>query len=303
MAKTTKETKQPDINQKITDKIIALLEQVNTVDYEAPFAGLSSQGIPINPFTKKQYNGINIPSLWFYQQENNFSSNRWATFKQWKDNGAQVRKGEKGSQIVFYKTLLKTEENEQGAEDTHKIPMLKLYTVFNANQVDGYEYDTSRTATEQDPVNPIKLIEAFCANTEAVIKHGGYEAFYARESDYIQMPEQDSFRATKDADTTENYYSVLFHELTHWTGAPHRLDRNKAQSRKEKEKYAFEELVAELGAAFLCAQTAISQAPKESHALYIKSWLKALHNDNKYIFRASAQAGQAVAYLNDLQPK
>lgn len=112
--KYTKKTKdQPDIYQKITDKVITLLEEVNTDDYEAPFAGLSAQGIPINPFTKKQYNGINIPCLWFYQQEHNFSSNRWATFKQWKDYGAQVRKGEQGSQIIFYKTLLKTEENEQ----------------------------------------------------------------------------------------------------------------------------------------------------------------------------------------------
>lgn len=303
MNKTKKLKPTIDIYQKITDKIINLLEQVDFKDYEAPFGGLSTQGIPLNPFTENQYNGVNIPCLWFYQQENNFSSNKWATFKQWKDNGAQVRKGEKGSQIVFYKTLLKTEENEQGEADTHKIPMLKLFTVFNANQVDGYEDSEAPQIEQQEPVNSIKLVEEFCQNTGATIKHGGNEAFYARQSDYIQMPDKENFVATKDANTTENYYSVLFHELTHWTGAPHRLDRDKAQSKKEQEKYAFEELVAELGAAFLCAQTQLSQAPKESHALYIKSWLKALRNDNKYIFRASAQAGQAVAYLNDLQPK
>lgn len=301
MTQTKKKKQQPDIYQKITDQVIELLEEVDLKDYEAPFASLAAQGLPTNPFTEKQYNGVNIPCLWFYQQKKGFKTNEWATFKQWKDKDAQVRKGEKGSQIVFYKTLLKTEKNEQGEEDTHKIPMLKLYTVFNADQVDGYEPDTTTTNEHQDPVKTITLIEEFCKNTGAVIQHGGYEAYYAKSSDYIQMPDKESFRATKYADATENYYSVLFHELTHWTGAPHRLDRDKAQSKQEQEKYAFEELVAQLGAAFLSAQTSISQTAKESDALYIKSWLKALRNDNKYIFRASAQAGQAVSYLNELQ--
>lgn len=116
----------------ITNKIIELLEQVSLEDYKPPFASLAAQGLPVNPFTEKHYNGINIPCLWFYQQEKGFYSNQWATFRQWKENGASVRKGEKGSTICFYKTLLVDEENEKGEEVTNKIPMMKLYTVFNA---------------------------------------------------------------------------------------------------------------------------------------------------------------------------
>lgn len=290
-----------DIYKAITDRIIHLLDKVNLEDYEAPFANLAAQGIPYNPVTGKHYQGINVPFLWFYQQENNFKSNHWASFKQWQTKGAKVRKGEKGSQVVFYKTLLKSGENEQGEEETSKIPMLRLYTVFNATQVDGYVHEETPPPNETNLVNAVFAADEFCANTGADIRHTGSGAYYRMGEDYINMPEPIDFVATKSSSPTENYYSVLFHELTHWTGSPKRLDREMVSKRKNYGKYAFEELVAELGAAFLCAQTGISQAPRADHALYIKSWLKALRNDTKFIFTASAQASQAVEYLNALQ--
>ncbi len=292
-----------DIYEEVTNNIIQLLEQVDPDDYQAPFAGLAAQGLPLNPTTENRYQGINILSLWFNQQSKNFTSNQWATFKQWKDNGAQVKKGEKGSRVIFYKTLLGTQENGKGESEEIKIPMLKLYTVFNANQVEGYDHHESGKPSEEDLVTKLELAEQFCRNTKAEIRHGGNGAYYHRVEDYINIPETKAFVDTKYANATENYYATLMHELTHWTGSPTRLDRDKAKTRKELEKYAFEELVAELGAAFLCAQLNITQTTRQDHALYLKGWLQALKDDKKYIFTAAAQAAKAGDFLNKLQPE
>lgn len=290
-------TAKPDIHQEVTNQIITLLDQVDLDDYQPPFASLAARGLPKNPITENHYQGINILALWFNQQSKNFTSNEWATFQQWKDKGANVRKGEKGSRIIFYKTLVKTEENAKGEQEDRKVPMLRLYTVFNANQVDGYEHKESAIPAV-DNVKKMALVEEFCRNTGADIRHGAARAFYHRVEDYINMPETSYFLDTSQASATENYYSTLLHELTHWTGAKHRLDRDKAKNNLEVEKYAFEELVAELGAAFLCAEFNITQTLPEHHALYIKSWLQALKDDKTYIFKASAQAAKAVEFLN-----
>lgn len=293
---------QHDIYQEVTDKIIEILDKVDPDDYEAPFAGLAAQGLPLNPTTENSYQGINILSLWFNQQASKFTSNHWATFKQWQDKGAQVRKGEKGSRVIFYKTLTAEQENGKGESEEIKIPMLRLYTVFNANQVEGYDHHENGKPNEMGLVKVIEHTEQFCAHTMADIRHGEDRAYYERIQDFINMPETKSFVNTKQATATENYYATLLHELTHWTGAKHRLDRDKAKNKGELEKYAFEELVAELGAAFLCAQLGVTQTPRDGHALYLKSWLQALKDDKKYIFSAAAQAARAVDYLNELQP-
>lgn len=290
-----------DIYQQITNKIVSVLESIDLKDYEAPFAGLAAQGLPKNPITDNHYRGINIPALWIDQQEKGFTSNRWATFKQWKEQGASVSKGERGSQIIFYKTLTVTDENEQGEECESSIPMLKSYTVFNANQVEGYESDKILTANQRSLVERIEAADEFCTNTQADIRHGGLRAYYSGSGDYIKMQNEHHFVDTKQATATENYYATLLHELTHWTGAPHRLDRDKAKTRAETDKYAFEELVAELGAAFLCADIGVTQTPRDDHALYIKSWLAAFKGDKKLVFKASAQAAKAVDFLNHFQ--
>lgn len=289
-----------DIYQEVTDKIIAVLDSMNPDDYEPPFAGMAAQGLPLNPTTGKHYQGVNILALWLGQQLQGYTSNEWATFKQWQEKGANVRKGEKSSRIVFYKTLHVEEENDQGEAETNKIPMLKVYPVFNACQVEGFAPAEKPQAF--DLVQRLELVDAFCTATKANIRHGiEQRAYYHRLHDYIHMPQTTSFVDTKQSNATENYYATLLHELTHWSGAPHRLDRDKAKSNKERDKYAFEELVAELGAAFLCAQLGVTPTPREDHALYIKSWLQALKDDKKYIFSAAAQAARAAEYLNGLQ--
>ena len=290
-----------DIYKEITDKIISILDRVNPDDYEAPFAGLAAQGLPMNPVTDHRYQGINIPSLWFDQQTREFSSNHWATFKQWKTNGAQVRKGEKGSPIILYKTLTKTDEDENGTETETAIPMLKIYTVFNADQVDGYDHGGNAKEDDADLVERIAAADRFCTATGARIEHGSEGAYYMPKTDSIHLPDTKKFINTKTATATENYYSTLFHELTHWTGAPKRLDRDRELYSGDQKKYAFEELIAELGAAFLCASLRITQAPRDDHAQYIKSWLQALKGDKKFVFKAAAQAAKANDYLNNFQ--
>lgn len=288
----------------ITNAIIELLEKVNLEDYQPPFASLAAQGLPINPFTKNQYQGVNIPCLWYYQQKKRFNSNHWATFKQWKVKGASVRKGEKGSTICFYKTLLLDEENEHRGHITNRVPMMKLYTVFNAQQVDGYEHLENPPHNERDLVERIGLADEFCANTNADIRHiNSGSAYYSISGDFICLPETTSFLETKYSTATENYYSTLLHELVHFTGHKSRLDRLDNKDLSKRHAYAFEELIAELGAAMLCAKLNITQHPREDHAQYIKGWLQALKNDNRFVFKASAHAAKAVDFLNNLQPQ
>ena len=292
-----------DIYQQITDKIVDVLDSIDLNDYEAPFAGLAAQGLPKSPITDNHYRGINIPALWIDQQEKGFTSNRWATFKQWREQGASVQKGERGSQIIFYTTLTKTEENDKGEEAETSIPMLKSYTVFKENQAEGYAHEDTPAKDQCNLVERIQAADTYCTNTKADIRHGGLRAFYSYGGDFIKMPQEHHFADTKQASATENYYATLLHELTHWTGANHRLDRDKPKTKAETDTYAFEELVAELGAAFLCAHIGITQTPRDDHTLYIKSWLAALRNDKKFVFKASAQAAKAVDFLNQFQPE
>jgi antirestriction protein ArdC len=288
-----------DIHQEITDQIISLLEKVDLKDYKPPFAGLVAQGLPVNPKTRKQYNGINILSLWFNQQNAEFNSNKWATYKQWQELDAQVRKGEKSSNVIFYKQRTETELDDKGEEKEFFRPIMRLYRVFNASQVDNFD-DLENTPNESDLVTPCYIVEQFCKSTGANIKRGQLRAYYDQIRDYIGMPDTIAFQDTGTASATENYYSTLLHELTHWTGSKKRLGRFELQ-REKNQDYAFEELVAELGAAFLCASLGITQSGREDHAMYIKGWLKALEDDKKHIFKAAAQANQAVEYLNSLQ--
>ncbi len=291
-----------DIYQEITNKIIKRLDCVDLENFKAPFAELAAQGMPLNPITGKSYNGINIPSLWIDQQEKSFNSPEWASYKQWKEKGAQVRKGEQGSLIVFYKTWNKQEEDEQGEQHNIQIPVMRLYTVFNANQVEGYESEGTLSLAQADLVTRIDHADAFANKTGANIQHCEARAYYNRTNDFINMPQTSAFLDTAHSSATENYYSVLFHELTHWAGAPHRLNRDKATSKTQQlEKYAFEELIAELGAAFLCAQLEIVQSPRDDHARYLKCWLQALRGDKSFIFKASAQAAKAIEFLNRFQ--
>ena len=292
-----------DIHKEITDKIVRFLEDIEPGGWQSPFAVLAAQGLPMNPTTNQAYNGINVPSLWIDQQIKGFSSNHWATFKQWKERGACVRKGEKASSIIFYKTVTREDESDTSESKDRHYAMLRSYSVFNADQVDGYDHSSAEQSSQSDLVKRIDSIDQFYANTKAHVHHGGTGAYYDPANDLINMPKSGAFKPTQSASASENYYATLLHELTHWTGAKHRLDREHCGINQDRGVYAFEELIAELGAAFLCAQLGIEQTPREEHAHYIKSWLQALKNDKKYVFRAAARASDAVRYINNLQPE
>ena len=284
-----------DIYQTITNQIIEALEQVKLEDYKAPFAMLSAQQAPINPTTDKHYRGINTLILWLMQAAGNHSSNEWATFKQWKDKGACVKKGEKSSRVIFYKQVEKKDTKSKG-EESEFYHMIKSYSVFNASQVEGYTPESELLIGDGGEVEAIDLIEDYVEKSGASVILDSDKACYSPSLDVINMPSKTRFFDTNQS-ATENYYAVLLHELTHWTGSKKRLDRDLSFSFDSVE-YAKEELIAELGCAFLCSQFGIMQHGRDDHAIYIKSWLQALKNDKKYVFTAASQAQKAVDFLN-----
>lgn len=267
-----------NIHAEITQTIIDQLETVNASDWQKPWFGLSNS-MPTNVASKKAYKGINVLVL----ASAGFNSTEFGTYKQWQAKGAQVRKGEKGTGIIFYKLVTK-------ADDTN-FAMLKSYSVFNADQVDGYEAPIVEELNEHE-LN--ERVEVYAKNCNIVTNHvAGNQAFYRPSSDEVTMPLMGQF-----ADSTD-YYSTLMHEYTHATKTEKRVDR-KPYSDNE---YAFEELVAELGSAFQMAGLGLSQTPREDHVQYIKSWLQALKGDNKFIFKAAAQAQKACDWMEAQQPK
>lgn len=282
-------TAKKDIFERVTDQIIKAIE-AGTESYKMPWR--TSGGFPaspINAVTKRPYRGINVLVLWAIAQERGFKSGTWATYKQWQESGAQVRKGEKSANVVFWK-FFDVEKDSAPAEEkaSKRIPMARDYWVFNADQVEG-----ARTI-EEIPFSKeerIEQAEEFFRALEVKIQDGGNRAFYRRDDDLVFMP---AFTAFKEP---IYYYSVLSHETTHWTGAPHRLNRDMGH-RFGSEGYAMEELVAELGAAFLCGELGLPTDPRTDHAPYISSWLKALKNDKRAIFTAAAKAQEAIDWMN-----
>lgn len=284
-----------DIYQTVTNDIIAAIEAGQTADkFQMPWVGYNS--MPMNAVSKKAYRGINIPMLWVHQQKGGFQSGLWGTYKQWQEKGAQVRKGEKGSHIVFWKTL---DVEPKGDNDEAETRMFASWSVvFNADQVDGFTLPGSDLEGE---ANTLESVDRFVTGTSAIIKDGQEGAFYHRKEDYIGMPERGRFHDTKTSTATEAYYSTLLHELIHWSGAENRLNREKGKKRGDSE-YAYEELIAELGSAMLCATLGITASTRADHAQYIDGWLKALKDDKRFIFSAASQAQKAVDYLMALQP-
>ena len=230
-------------------------------------------------------------------QYGDVASNLWATYRQWQDLGAQVRKGEHSTLVVFWKFFdgereddLSDEGEERAGKSTRAI-LARGYPVFNAGQVDGYQAPPIPTLS---PAERIERAERFFAELQADIRHGGGRAYYNPEADYIQMPRFEVFR------DGVSYYSVRSHETIHWTGAPHRTGRE-LKGRFGSEAYAAEELVAELGAAFICAQLGLSTEPRPDHAAYVASWLQVLKNDKRAIFTAASKAQTAADWLNSQQ--
>ena len=241
------------------------------------------------------HQGINTLLLWSDAAARGFASPSWMTYRQALELGGQVRRGEAGTGIVYASAYEKTEKTEAGVEEERSIPFLKAYTVFNADQVDGLpeRFKNAPTALPQ-PLAIDKAAEAFFLNTGAVIRHGGDRAYYAPGPDAIQLPQPGAFQ------TADGYLSTKAHEVVHWTGHQGRLNRQFGQ-RFGDHAYAFEELVAEIGAAFLCADLGVTAKAREDHAAYIANWLTVLKNDKRAIFTAAAQAQRAAVFLDPFQ--
>jgi len=264
--------------QTITDSIIKALES-GSAPWVKPWNATTS-GLDRNVVTDRPYNGINRLLLGMQ----NRTSPLWATYNQWQSIGAQVQKGEKSTTIVLFKPVSTERTNSQGETEISSFAMMKSFAVFNADQTD-YQAPTN-SATE--PFNAIAQCEERMIKTGAIINHGGDRAFYQPSTDSIRLP------IPSDFDNEASYYATAFHELAHWTGAKHRLDRTFG-ARFGDSNYALEELTAELTSAFLCADHGIDG--KLQHVEYIASWLKALKDDNHAIFKASAMAQKASDYI------
>jgi antirestriction protein ArdC len=278
-----------DVYSRVTNKIIADLERGN-LTWLQPWQAGHKAGPVSRPLRAggKAYRGVNVLMLWAASMEKGYNCPLWLTYKQAAELGGQVRKGEKGSLVVYANTFTKTGTDDKGAEVETEIPFMKGYTVFNGEQVDGLPAHFYATVTP--PNADIKPLDA------AERLHGGSSAFYSPSRDIVQMPELQTFR---DA---ESYAATLCHELTHATRHETRMNRDFGRKRFGDAGYAMEELVAEIGAAFLCADLGITPETRDDHAAYIQSWLKVLKDDKRAIFTAASHAQKAADYLHGLQP-
>lgn len=296
--KPTNENRQ-DIYTRVTASIVAELEK-GARPWVKPWNAEHAAGRITRPLRHngQPYSGINVLMLWSEAMDKGYAAPIWMTFKQALELGAHVRKGEHGSLVVYADRFTKTETDDAGQDVERQVPFMKGYTVFNVEQIDDLPaHYYAKAAPVLDPVRRIARAESYFAATGADIRHGGNMAFYAVSSDHVQMPPFESFR---DA---ESYYATLAHECTHWTRHEKRLARDFGRKRFGDEGYAIEELVAELGSAFLCADLSLTPEPREDHAAYIGSWLKVLRCDKRAIFTAAGHAQRAADYLNGLQPK
>ena len=277
--------------QEITDRIIADLE-AGAVPWVQPWGSARVQaplGMPRNAVTGRPYSGINVLILWGAVVQHGFSGQGWLTFRQARGIGGTVRKGEVGTTVVYADRFIpKTSGPRPVGDDRRGIPFLKRFTVFNTDQCDGLP---DEIATAAPPANPSLILpqaEALIRASGADLRIGGDRAYYDVLHDHVRVPPPQAYFEPV------NWHRTALHELGHWTGAAHRLARDLAGSFGSK-KYAFEELVAEMTAAFACASLQI--VPTVRHADYIGSWLEVLRDDNRAIVRAAGAASRAAEYL------
>jgi len=274
-----------DIYQEITNQIISDLEKGTPV-WEKPWEG-GFGGMPINIFSKSFYSGVNTVILWHRQAELGAESSQWLTFRQAQTLGGHIRKGEKATCVIFYKKIT-VEDKETEEEKT--IPVLKTYSVFNLSQCEGLDRLKKSPITKEDRAFQDK------EQAEELIKASGAKitfsavdrACYQSRKDKILMPTKEQFK------TQEGFYATMLHELSHWTGHSSRLDR-KLGNRFGSKEYAFEELIAEISASFLCCHLGFRYSTQ--HSAYVKSWIKVLKEDKTAIFRASSLAQKATEFI------
>jgi antirestriction protein ArdC len=286
----------PDLHAEITALILTDLE-AGVRPWTRPW---SAGGLASRPLRHdgQPYHGVNVLTLWTQAARRGYGRPQWMTFRQALALGGAVRKGEKGVPVVYTAPIAPFEDEQADAADqaapSRGGRFLKRYIVFNVEQIDGLE-DRFPKPVERPVAARIATAEAYFSATGADIRIGGDVACYRPDVDTVHMP---PFEAFIDA---EAYYAVLAHEMTHWTGHSSRLDRRLSTGRFGDEAYAREELVAELGAAFVCADLGLTLEPRPDHAAYIASWLRVLHDDDRFIVAAAAHAERACAWLAALQ--
>lgn len=270
----------------VTDRILKKLEE-GTVPWQKPWN--AEAGMPKNLVSEKEYRGINIILL----GSQGYVSPWWLTFKQAKEKGGYVREGEKGTPIVYCDTVRKEVVGEDGELTEKEMSFLRYYTVFNAAQVEGVEFPEPSVVVR--PFTSIEECERLVAGmpNPPAIRHGSDRAFYRSSEDTVYMPDHGLFHGD------EEYYSTLFHEICHSTGHETRLNRRPSTEARNfgDEAYSKEELVAEIGCAFLCGIAGIENKTIDNSAAYIASWLKALRDDKRMVIQAAAAAQRAADYI------
>ena len=291
-----------DFRQEVTDNIIRLLEE-GTAPWQKPWDAANSLLMPMNPTSGKNYRGGNVLQLFVTASKRGYDDPRWMTYRQAQENDWQVRKGEKGTQIEFWDVKRVTsDEPEPGQPDDSSADsdkpssrlIHKIYTVFNASQIDRIPAYTPKAHTVFEAV---AAGEAILTNSGAAIFHDQPDrAYYSRGRDEIHLPPRQAF---PDA---AKYYGTALHELAHWTGHPKRLDRKTLMESYKfgDQQYAREELQAEIASVFLAAERGIPHDP-EHHAAYVANWIKALRDDKNAVFRAASDAAKATDYLLALE--
>jgi antirestriction protein ArdC len=289
------EKKRRDVYAEVTSRIIASLEK-SVRPWVCPWE--RERILHPRRISGEGYRGINIILLWSAATECGYANPYWLTFLQAKELGGSVRKGEKASPVVYSGTFSNDndKEKDEREDDRKEIPFLRSYSVFNVEQTEGLPaHYYSGKQTGEDPNEAVPAAERFVANTRATIVRGGTSAYFSLLRDEVHIPPLEAFR------DSVSFYSVLLHELTHWTNKPDRSPRN-FRPAAGNENYAREELVAELGAAFLCADLGLSNTVREDHAAYLSTWLEVLRRDKRAIFQAASFAQKAADYLHGLQP-
>ncbi len=287
-----------NLYDEITNKIVAELE-AGRVPWVQPWgtsAAKAPLGLPRNAATSRSYSGINVLILWGTVIEHGFPGQGWLTFRQALSLGGNVRKGERGTTVVYADRFTPEDEKRrafEAGEEAHAIPFLKRFTVFNAAQCEGLPEEIAAVAPPPPPGLIEPTVEALIRATGIDFRIGGNRAFYVPSQDFVMVPPPQAYHEPI------NWHRTALHEMGHATGHPSRLARDFSGSFGTK-KYAFEELVAEITAAFCCATLGI--VPTVRHADYIGSWLDVLREDNRAIVRAASQASKAADWLLGFLP-
>lgn len=281
-----------NLYDEVTTRIIAELE-AGRLPWVQPWGttGNAGPGLPRNALTARAYSGVNVLILWGAVIEHGWPSQSWLTFRQAQEAGGCVRKGEHGVTVVYADRFTPEAEKERASRDGDEakaVPFLKRFTVFNVAQCEGLRVGLASDPAPLPEREIVPVAEEVIAASDVDFRIGGTRAFYVPSQDFVQVPPQPVFFEQV------NYYRTCLHELTHATGHAKRLGRNLTNPFGSKD-YAREELIAEMGSAFLCA--ALGIAPTVRHADYVGAWLEVLREDNRAIFRAASAAGRAAEWL------